>query len=360
MRETQKLSKMETNTTDVKSVLENLGYRLSDFGDSWRTSAVYRGGDNPTALKIYKNTGVWTDYVAGNKSMPLTALVQKTLRTTDQKVINQYVQTEKHDTYSYNKSSSKIQMEQTFPEDSLDRLLPHYKFYNSRGISDDTLKFYKCGLATTGAMNNRYVFPIYNQSGKICGFSGRDASNASERPKWKHMGRKTNWSYPLYLGADSKLETFESIDKKGEVILVESIGDSMALFENGYKNNLVTFGLDVSAKLMTTLISLNPKKIIISTNNDLSSEHNRGLESAAKIFIKLLKYFSIESLIINPPLKNDFGAMQESGTSFDSWYNKPRNKNKMYEYILKCGKKLGNSAFSSSKEKLIKSRILNE
>ena len=44
----------------------------------------------------------------------------------------------------------------------------------------------------------------------------------------------------------------------------------------------------------------------------------------------------IESLIINPPLKNDFGAMQESGTSFDSWYNKPRNKNKMYEYILKC------------------------
>ena len=351
---------METNTTDVKSVLENLGYRLSDFGDSWRTSAVYRGGDNPTALKIYKNTGVWTDYVAGNKSMPLTALVQKTLRTTDQKVINQYVQTEKHDTYSYNKSSSKIQMEQTFPEDSLDRLLPHYKFYNSRGISDDTLKFYKCGLATTGAMNNRYVFPIYNQSGKICGFSGRDASNASERPKWKHMGKKTKWSYPLYLGSDSKLETFESIDKKGEVILVESIGDSMALFENGYKNNLVTFGLDVSAKLMTTLISLNPKKIIISTNNDLSSEHNRGLESAAKIFIKLLKYFSIESLIINPPLKNDFGAMQESGTSFDSWYNKPRNKNKMYEYILKCGKKLGNSAFSSSKEKLIKSRILNE
>ena len=55
---------METNT-DVKSVLEKLGYRLSDFGDAWRTSALYRGGDNPTALKIYKNTGVWTDYVDG-------------------------------------------------------------------------------------------------------------------------------------------------------------------------------------------------------------------------------------------------------------------------------------------------------
>mgnify|MGYP003632204089 FL=1 len=46
--------------TDIKSVLEKLGYRLSDFGDAWRTNALYRDGDNPTALKIYKNTGVWT------------------------------------------------------------------------------------------------------------------------------------------------------------------------------------------------------------------------------------------------------------------------------------------------------------
>ena len=43
------------------------------------------------------------------------------------------------------------------------------------------------------------------------------------------------------------------------------------------------------------------------------------LESAVKIFIKLLKYFSIESLTINPPIKNDFGAMQESGINFDNW-----------------------------------------
>ena len=351
---------METNTTDVKSVLEKLGYSLSDFGDSWRTSALYRGGANPTALKVYKNSGVWTDYVDGNKSMPLAALVQKTLGTNDHKVISEYITTKKRDNFQYNKNKSKIQMEETFPEEALDRLLPHYKFYNLKNISDETLKFYKCGLATTGAMNNRYVFPIYNQVGKICGFSGRDASNNQTRPKWKHMGRKTNWSYPLYLGANSKLEVIESIDQKREVILVESIGDSMALFENGYKNNLVTFGLDVSPKLMTTLIPLNPEKIIISTNNDSSSEKNRGLESAVKIFIKLLKYFNIDSLIINPPLKNDFGLMQELELNFDIWYNKTTDKNKMYKYILNCGKQFGKTVFSPAKEKLIKSKILNE
>jgi len=351
---------METNTTDVKSVLEKLGYRLSDFGDAWRTSAVYRGGDNPTALKIYKNSGVWTDYVDGNKSMPLAALVQKTLRTTDPKVIKQYIDTEKTNDFKYNKTNSRIQMEETYPEEALDRLLPHYKFYNSKGISDETLKFYKCGLATTGAMNNRYVFPIYNDTAKICGFSGRDASNGANRAKWKHMGRKTSWSYPLYLGAGSKLQVLEAIDQKKEVILVESIGDSMALFENGYKNNLVTFGLDASPKLMTTLITLNPEKITIATNNDSSADRNRGLESAVKIFIKLLKYFDIDSLTIKPPLKNDFGKMHELEIDFNVWYNRTPDKNKMYKYILKCAKSFGKTVFSPAKEKLIKARILNE
>ena len=173
-------------------------------------------------------------------------------------------------------------MEETYSEEHLERLLPHYKFYNSKNISDATLKFYKCGLATTGAMNKRYVFPIYNESGKICGFSGRDATNYNDRPKWKHMGKKTSWSYPLYIGRDKKLEIFDAIYKNKEVILVESIGDSMALYENGYKNNLVTFGLDLSPKLLTTLVTLNPKNIIIATNNDSSSKSNRGLQSRAR------------------------------------------------------------------------------
>ena len=46
------------NNLDVKSVLEDMGYKLVDCGDSWRTSAINRGGDNPTAVKVNKNTGV--------------------------------------------------------------------------------------------------------------------------------------------------------------------------------------------------------------------------------------------------------------------------------------------------------------
>ena len=96
------------NNLDVKSVLEDMGYKLVDCGDSWRTSAIYRGGDNPTAVKVYKNTGVLTDYVHDNKSMPLDALIQKTLNTNDPKILNKYINTEKNNSYTYNNNTSKI------------------------------------------------------------------------------------------------------------------------------------------------------------------------------------------------------------------------------------------------------------
>ena len=71
----------------IKSVLEELGYKLSDSGSHWRTSALYRGGSNPTALKIYKDSGVWVDYVEESKFLPLKSLVSATLQTNDSEVI---------------------------------------------------------------------------------------------------------------------------------------------------------------------------------------------------------------------------------------------------------------------------------
>ena len=39
--------------------------------------------------------------------------------------------------------------------------------------------FFKGGLATEGAMYQRFVFPIYNDEQKICGFSGRDMTTSN-------------------------------------------------------------------------------------------------------------------------------------------------------------------------------------
>lgn len=63
--------------SDYKTILENLGYKLSDRGTFWQTSAIYRNGDNPTAIQVYKDTGVWKDFVEDTNFLPFEALVKK-------------------------------------------------------------------------------------------------------------------------------------------------------------------------------------------------------------------------------------------------------------------------------------------
>tara|TARA_Y100001938_G_scaffold151179_1_gene246953 strand:+ start:8245 stop:9279 length:1035 start_codon:yes stop_codon:yes gene_type:complete len=290
------------NSSKIEEVLTSLGYKLTDRGSYWQTSAIYRNGDNNTALQIYKDTGVWKDYVEQTPYMTFEKLLKVTLKTNDEEVIGNYIKEEDPFEFTNLKSTEKITMEKTYPESCLDRLLPHYKFYNDRNISSSTLKLFKGGYATEGKMLKRFVFPIYNLDDKIHGFSGRDMTNSSQRPKWKHIGIKSKWIYPHKLSR-------ESIDSEGEVFLVESIGDVLSLFENNHRNVLCTFGLEISPSLISYIVGLNPSKIYISFNNDSKSENNAGLISALKNFIKLQSFFDNEKIFIHLPTKNDFGEM---------------------------------------------------
>ena len=326
------MSQVSIDPVVLKSSLESLGYQLKDYGSYWRTRGLYRGGDNTTALKIYKNTGVWTDFVAGSsKSYPFQRLVELTLDTKDSHIINKYVKFNPENIIHV-QNKEKIEMEKIYPELILDNLLPHLDFYSTKMVSKDTLDFYKCGYATSGQLFRRIVFPIYNQFGQIHGFSGRAVfwEKTSEFPKWKHIGKRADWVYPINLKRNNVLEAKEEVEKRHSIIIVESIGDSMALFEHGYKNNLVTFGLGLSSKLSSALVALSPDKIIIASNNDSDGETNHGLISACKTFLQLSSIFDYSKLEIKLPLKNDFFDMHLATFAgendiFDKWSNKTMN-----------------------------------
>tara|TARA_Y100000361_G_C11150826_1_gene340930 strand:+ start:1026 stop:2066 length:1041 start_codon:yes stop_codon:yes gene_type:complete len=303
----------------IKDCLQRLGFKLSDRGQYWQTNAIFRNGDNKTAIQIYKNTGVWKDHVEGTSFSPLKRLVEITLGTNDISEIKKYMDEDESQIglmYTNNLNKEKIEMEEIYPESCLSKLLPHYKFYNDKGISSEVLKNLKGGFATSGKLNKRFVFPIYNELGQIYGFSGRDMSGYEGRPKWKHIGKKKSWIYPLY----SNIETKKSIQESGEVILVESIGDLLSLNQNGYSNVLVTFGLDVSNKLACTIMSLNPSRVIISLNNDRQSKENRGLEASVVNYLRFLNFFEKEKLCICLPTENDFGDMNQE--DFKIWSKK--------------------------------------
>lgn len=304
---------------DIESLLSSLGYKLSDCGDHWRTSALYRGGDNPSSVQIYKSSGVWRDYVSDEGYKPLAFLIKKTVGEQEYK---KYSSNFKDITSSTTQNAQElISMEKIFDESILEELLPHFSFYKERGIPEDILKFFKSGMSTEGQMYQRFVFPIFNKQGKIHGLAGRNMSKNSKRSKWKHVGKKSQWVYPLYCKSnDGKSPVLDAILSSSEVILVESIGDMLALHKFGIKNALVTFGLDVSPHLISILLGLSPKNIILSFNNDSSSEFNAGMIGSIKSYLKLLSYFDANKLHICLPLQNDFGEMDKD--LIDRWINK--------------------------------------
>lgn len=306
---------MNNQTIDVESTLNSLGYDLSDKGDYWQTNALFRNGDNKTALQIYKNSGVWKDYVNNTSFMPFKKLVQLTLNSNDDHLIDKFIKSKdlSFDNEVQFQKRELITMEKIYPDSMLERLLPHYVFYENRGISPEVLKLFKGGLCTEGKMYQRFVFPIFNIHGKIHGFSGRDMLEKENRPKWKHIGIKTKWIYPHLLSRPR-------ISESKSVILVESIGDVLNLYQNNIFNVLCCFGVDISPSLISYLCSFEIDNIFISFNNDLNKPINAGKQGAVKSFFKLLNYFNFEKIRICLPLANDFGDMNEP--EMNKWIEK--------------------------------------
>ena len=98
--------------------LRIMGYKLVDCGDHWRTQALYRDGDNKTALKIYKNTGVWMDFVVDKGSKPFEALVRETLKGDDANLGNLLAKIKNSETPTVYKKKDTIEMEKIYPTDS--------------------------------------------------------------------------------------------------------------------------------------------------------------------------------------------------------------------------------------------------
>tara|TARA_Y100001951_G_C11287953_1_gene270050 strand:- start:489 stop:1553 length:1065 start_codon:yes stop_codon:yes gene_type:complete len=329
--DSKKQSQTSISSEDFQGILESIGYSLIDCGDHWRTQAIYRDGNNKTAVKIYKNTGVWMDFVQNKGCMPFEALIRLTLK--DDREVAKIIGNSAVVTETTYEPKQKIEMEKIYPDSTLDRLFPNYNFYKQRNISDHTQELFQAGLAGVGKMYRRMVFPVYNEHQQIVGFSGRKVDDDNDYPKWKHIGKRNNWVYPAF---NEKTFVDQEITKKQEVVLVESIGDAMALYDQGIKNVLVIFGLSVNNNIVNYLNSKSIRHIYISTNNDKASEQNRGFIAALKSFLKLSKYFDLDMLTVKFPPKgyNDFGDAHLDNYNLNSWLDKDIDKDAQIKYIL--------------------------
>lgn len=301
----------------VRRILQDIGYVLTDNGREFRAKPLYRDSDNDSVLRIWKNSGQWVDFKE-NKSGSLEELIRLTLKLKSIEEAKQWIGSKgiSSNSEEIEKPRAITKQIQYFDKSLLLKLTKNDEYWNNRGISSSTLAPFNGGVATTGKMYNRYTFPVFDNKDNIIGFSGRDISPFSleGRPKWKHIGDKKEWVYPLKVN-------IEDIKKCKKIILLESIGDMLALRENGINNSIVTFGLNISAKIIYSLIALNPDKIVIAFNND-SDNNGAGNEAAISAKNKLLNYFDRNQISINLPVgAKDFGDLNLFDKSkIQEWY----------------------------------------
>jgi hypothetical protein len=284
---------------NIHQILTDLGYKLKDHGKEYRTRPLYRESNNETVLKIYKDTGHWFDFKE-NISGDFNSLINLTLKLDSVDKAKEWLKDKNFDLpISTHKGKPLLKQTKKFDIDLLNKLKNDQNYWMNRGVSFDTLIKFKGGVAENGKMKNRYVFPIFNLNNQIIGFSGRDITNKS-KIKWKHIGEKKDWIYPLHINKDPFNEK--------EIFLVESIGDCLSMWDAGVTNTVVTFGLDISISILNFLLRSDFKKINISFNNDLE-KNSAGNIAAKKSYNKLLRYFDKNQLNIKLPTKKDFGEM---------------------------------------------------
>lgn len=283
---------------DISEILSNLGYRLTDTGREFRTTPLYRESDNPSVLAINKESGRWVDY-GTNISGDLSKLVQLTLNLAS---VNE-AETILNNKYQFNFNQptqiqkTRIKVAKIFPPEDLK---PIHDYWIKRGIGAEIIESFGGGFCERGKLEGRYVFPIFTSKKEIIGFAGRDVSN-KRLSKWKLIGTKDEWKYPLFLN-------YNDILSAKSVFLVESIGDCLSLFQAGIKNVIVLFGVFLNSNILSLLIKLDCNKIYISTNND-DGGSGAGNSAAVEIQRKLLKHFDREQVIIKIPKAKDFNKM---------------------------------------------------
>lgn len=287
---------------NLKDILLDIGYsNISDNGREFRMKPIYRDSSSNTVLSVRKDTGHFIDF-SKQISGSFNDLVKLSLNFSKEEA-DKWVEDKASGVLKVKKRKPELKEPRILPQEFLNKIILEHDYWISRGVSKQTLKDFEGGLVKVGKMSDRYVFPIFNYKKELIGVSGRDIldNSSATRPKWKHIGNKSEWKYPLQV--NNKI-----IRQKKKAILVESIGDMLSLWENDIKYVMVTFGLDISVPVINYLLKVDIDKIYVSFNND-EKDNSAGNVAAEKAEKKLLKYFDPPQVEVALPPKGDFGEM---------------------------------------------------
>lgn len=209
----------------------------------------------------------------------------------------------------------KLTADTIYPESMLTRMVPDHSYWVGRKVNEDVLRRLEGGLVPAeprGKLSNRYCFPVRDHASKrIVGWTGRLVSEASFGPKWKHLVKVSRCVYPLTANE-------AAIRRARKVVLIESVGNGLALSSTGIDNWIVLLGLNVNSRLLGWLVGANLDEVIVSTDNDAmdaSKGHSAGNDKAVQIRDKLARYLGEHKVRVRlVQTRNDWCKVLEDGT----------------------------------------------
>lgn len=248
-------------------------------------------------------------------------------------------------------------------------------YLHSRGLTDDVIDYFNIGLSPKGsdflyqslskhydekvlmnsglfnfseqsnrfydAFQNRIMFPLTNDKGRIVAFSGRIWSREdveSQQAKYKNT-RSTvifNKSYELYHLDKAR----PSVSKTHEVYLMEGFMDVIAAYRSGIDNAVASMGTALTPEHVSHLKRY-AKKVVLTYDGDAAGQH------AIAKSLELLKGLDVEIVSLpdrmdpdefvhkNSPqaLANLLENYRISSTEFLIHYLKPENSDNLQSEI---------------------------
>lgn len=143
---------------------------------------------------------------------------------------------------------------------------------------------------------NRILFPIKDAQGRFCGFGGRIFKEGDERAKY-YNSRENDYFHKgsLLFGFD---QAKRSIQKEGNVFLVEGYTDCIAMVQSGYLNTVATLGTACTLDHLK-LLSHYAQRVYIMYDGDAAGQQ------AMLRFVQFCWQVALEVLVITLPVGED-------------------------------------------------------
>lgn len=162
----------------------------------------------------------------------------------------------------------------------------------SKGISEATIseaKLFYPDSEVRPFFQNRVIFPIYDENGKVRGFSGRRIKdNNKKAPKYLNTSEnlvfhKKDLLYGLHKAVGNK-----------NIYLVEGQMDVIALHQAGISNAIAALGTAVGVNHCSLLKELGVQKVHLCLDSD-----SPGIKASINSIEVLKNYFEVDVVLLN-------------------------------------------------------------